>query len=136
DAKIAIARGNMPMAEEILLEAEQRAELARLDDVRARAIHERAIVAGLSGKHDRAVQLAYRALGVSPTVPDRDRILNNIATGLRHLGLHDAARDAYLVLAVTTQEQYVRWLSELNLMELAATQGMGLQFDKYRRDLE
>jgi tetratricopeptide (TPR) repeat protein len=136
DAKIAIARGNMPMADEILQEAVERARVEGLDDVRARAIHERAIVAGLSGRHKRAVHLAYEALGVAPVVPDRDRILNNIATGLRYLGLHDAARDAYLVLAVTTQEQYVRWLSELNLMELAAAQGIGLQFDKYRRDLE
>jgi tetratricopeptide (TPR) repeat protein len=136
DAKIALSRGNMPLAEEILQEAEQRAEVARLDDVRARAIHERAIVAGHSGKHERAVQLAYQALRVSPIVPDRDRILTNIATGLRFLGLHHAARDAYLVLAVTTQEQYVRWSAEINLMELAAIQGMGLQFDKYRRELE
>jgi tetratricopeptide (TPR) repeat protein len=136
DAKIALSRGNMPLADEILQEAEQRAQVARLDDVRARAIHERAIVAGFSGKHERAVQLAYQALSVSPTVPDRDIILNNIATGLRFLGLHDAARDAYLVLAVTTQEQYVRWLAELNLMELAAIQGSGLQFDKHRRELE
>jgi tetratricopeptide (TPR) repeat protein len=136
DAKIALARGNMPLADEILKEAEQRAEVAHLDDVRARAIHERAIVAGRSGKHDRAVQLAYQALGVAPNVPDRDRILNNIATGLRFLGLHHSARDAYLVLAVTTQEQYVRWLAELNLMELSAIQGMGLQFDRHRRELE
>jgi hypothetical protein len=136
DAKIAASRGNMPMADAILREAVERAQVEGLDDVEARAIHERAIVAGLSGRHDRAVQLAYEALSVAPVVPDRDRILNNIATGLRFLGLNDAARDAYLVLVVTTQEQYVRWLAELNLMELAAAQGMGLPFDKYRRDLE
>jgi tetratricopeptide (TPR) repeat protein len=62
--------------------------------------------------------------------------LSNIATGFRFLGLADVARDAYLVLAATAQEQYVRWMAELNLMELAATQGMELHFDKYRRDLE
>ena len=37
---------------------------------------------------------------------------------------------------MTAQEQYIRWMAELNLMELAATQGIELQFDKYRRDLE
>ena len=66
---------------------------------------------------------------------DRDRTLANIATGFRYLGLMDVARDAYLVLASTAQEQYIRWMSELNLMELAALQGMELDFDKYRRDL-
>jgi tetratricopeptide (TPR) repeat protein len=136
DAKIAIARGNMPKADEILIETVDRARVRGLDDIRSRAIHERAYLAGLCGQHERAVQLAYEALNVSPCVPDRDMILNNIATGLRHLGLDDAARDAYLVLAVTAQEQYVRWLAELNLMELAATQGIELQFDRYRRDLE
>lgn len=136
DAKIAIAKGNMPHAEEILLETVERARARGLDDIRSRAIHERAYVAGLCGQHERAVQLAYEALGVAPVVPDRDMILNNIATGLRYLGLADAARDAYLVLAVTAQEQYVRWLAELNLMELAAIQGIELQFDRYRRDLE
>jgi hypothetical protein len=46
------------------------------------------------------------------------------------------ARDAYLVLATTAQETYVRWLAEINLMELAAEQRLELQFDRYRRDLE
>jgi hypothetical protein len=53
-----------------------------------------------------------------------------------YLGLDDVARDAYLVLAATAQEQYVRWMSELNLLEIAAKQGSELQFDRYRRDLE
>ena len=32
-----------------------------------------------------------------------------------YLGSVDVARDAYLVLAATAQEQYVRWRSDLNL---------------------
>jgi len=82
------------------------------------------------------VQIAYEALEVASSPSDRDRILGDIATGLRFLGLHDAARDGYLVLAMTAQDQYVRWVAELNLMELAANQGIELQFDRYRRDLE
>jgi tetratricopeptide (TPR) repeat protein len=136
DAKIAIARGNMPKAESILEETIERAQGAGLDHVRSRALHDRALVAGLKGSHERAVQFAYDALACSPPATDRDRILGDIATGLRHLGLHDAARDGYLVLAMTAQEQYVRWMAELNLMELAAVQGIELQFDRYRRDLE
>jgi tetratricopeptide (TPR) repeat protein len=136
DAKIAIARGNMPKAESILEETIERAHDASLDSVRSRALHDRAYVAGLTGNHERAVRFAYEALACSTSTLDRDRILGDIATGLRHLGLHDAARDGYLVLAMTAQEQYIRWLAELNLMELAAIQGIELQFDKYRRDLE
>lgn len=136
DAKIAIARGNMPKADSILEETIERAHLSGLDGIRSRALHDRAMVAGLRGNHERAVQLAYDALACTPPALERDRILNDIATGLRYLGLHDAARDGYLVLAMTAREQYIRWMAELNLMELAATQGIELQFDKYRRDLD
>lgn len=136
DAKIAMARGNMPQADRILEETIERAEAGGLDDLKSRALNDRAFVAGSSGRHEQAIHYSYRALELSKTQRDRDRILINIATGFRYLGLADAARDAYLVLATTAQEQYVRWFSELNLMELAATQRAELQFDKYRRDLE
>jgi len=136
DAKLAIARGNMPQAEAILQETTERAQARGLDDIRSRALHERAYLAGLSGQHARAVHFAYQALAVTPSPRDRDRLLSNIATGLHYLGLWEPARDAYLVLAMTAQEQYIRWMAELNLMELSAKQGIELQFDKYRRELE
>lgn len=136
DAKIAIARGNMPQAEEILEETVARARETGHADIQSRALHERAYLDGLRGNHERAIEFAYQALAHSPTQRQRDRILTDIATGFRYLGLLDVARDAYLVLAATAQEQYIRWMSEINLMALAATQGAELQFDKYRRDLE
>jgi tetratricopeptide (TPR) repeat protein len=136
DARIAIARGNMPYAESIVDDAIVSAEANGLVDMKARALGDRAQIAGLRGHHDLAIRYSYEALKISPAPRDRDRTLSNIATGFRFLGLADVARDAYLVLAATAQEQYVRWMAELNLMELAATQGMELHFDKYRRDLE
>jgi tetratricopeptide (TPR) repeat protein len=136
DAKIAIARGNLPHAESILDETITRAHAHGFGDVEARALGDRAYIAGSTGHHDRAIRYSYAALEASPNTRERDRILNNIATGFRLLGLHDTARDAYLVLATTAQEQYVRWLAEINLIELAAQQQNELHFDKYRRDLE
>ncbi|HEY4218946.1 MAG TPA: hypothetical protein VGM67_17515 [Gemmatimonadaceae bacterium] len=136
DAKIAIARGNMPYAESIVEEAIVRAEEHGLKDLTARALDARAHIAGLRGQHDLAIRYSYDALRLSASPRDRDRTLSNIATGFRYLGLVDVARDAYLVLATTAQEQYVRWMAELNLMELAADEGIELHFDKYRRDLE
>jgi tetratricopeptide (TPR) repeat protein len=136
DAKLAIERGNMPQAEQILIETVEQAHATGLDDIRSRALHERAYLAGLRGNHDRAIKFAYDALELSPSQADRDRILTNIATGFRYLGLTDVARDAYLVLANTAQEQYVRWMAELNLMELAANDRIELEFDRYRRSLE
>ena len=136
DARIAIARGNIPHAESILEETIARADETGLDDIRSQALQDRAHVAGLGGQYERAIRYSYGALELSRTPRNRDRILGNIATAFRYLGLLDVARDAYLVLAATAQEQYVRWVSELNLMELAAEQRVELQFDKYRRDLE
>lgn len=135
DATIAMARGNMPKAESILEETLEKAQLAGFDEIRSRALTHRAFIAGSGGRHEQGIRFSYDALELSQTQRDRDRILTNIATGFRYLGLMDVARDAYLVLAATAQEQYIRWMSELNLMELAAEQGMELDFDKYRRDL-
>jgi tetratricopeptide (TPR) repeat protein len=135
DVKIAIARGNMPHAESLLEETVARAQESGLRDIESRALHERAYVAGLSGQYERAVRYSYDALELTTSQRERDRILSNIATGFRYLGLLDVARDAYLILAATAQEQYVRWMGELNLMELAAEQGVELQFDRYRQDL-
>ncbi len=136
EARIATTRGNMPRAEAILDEAIAQAAESGLDEVRSRALTDRAWVAGLRGQYDRAVRYSYQALELSKSPRERDRILGNIASGMRDLGLLDTARDAYLVLAATGQEQYLRWWAEVNLMELAAHQRAELQFDKYRRDLE
>ena len=133
---IAMARGNMPQAETILSDTISRAEENKLNEVHAGALTDRAFIAGSLGQYERAIRYSYEALELSTMQRDRDRVLNNIATGFRYLGLFDAARDAYLVLAATAQEQYIRWMSELNLMELAADQGIELQFDRYRRDLD
>jgi tetratricopeptide (TPR) repeat protein len=135
EAKIAISRGNLPRAEQILDDTIGRAEGGSLPDVRWRALHERATVAGMRGEFDRAIQFAYAALPFASSQRDRDRILSDVATGFLSLGLLDIARDAYLVLIATAQDQYVRWTSSLNLMEIAARQGAETVFDHYRREL-
>jgi tetratricopeptide (TPR) repeat protein len=135
-AKIALAKGNMPAAEELLLEIIDLAQGQGMDDMRSRALHDRGILEGVRGRHDRAVRYAYEALDLSSSAIEKGRILTNIAAGFRELGRLDVARDAYLVLAATAQEQFIRWWSEVSLMELAATEGNRLQFDRYRRELE
>jgi tetratricopeptide (TPR) repeat protein len=131
-----MARGNMPKAESILEETLEKAQSAGFDDIRSRALTHRAFIAGAGKRYEQVIRFSYDALELSKTQRDRDRILTNIATAFRFLGLMDVARDAYLVLAATAQEQYIRWMSELNLMELAGQQRMELDFDKYRRDLD
>ena len=135
-AKIAIARGNMPSAERLLDDTIARASKREdLTDVYAMALQDRADVAFHRGRYDHAVELAYASLEITQDPINRDRLLSDIAGAFYMLGVRSAARDAYLVLEATAQEQYQRWLASMNLMELAAREGSMTMFERYRRAL-
>jgi hypothetical protein len=51
------------------------------------------------------------------------------------LGVHSAAKDAWLILEATAQDQYNRWYASINLMEMAAREGSMPLFERYRRSL-
>ena len=132
ESRIAIIRGNLPRAEELLDDTIQRATGAAFTDVRSKALHERSNVAQLRGQYEMAIKLAYEALEHLESATDRDRILSDIALTFSELGVYSAARDAYLVLSATAREEYVRWAAELNLLEIAAVTGMEIVFETYR----
>jgi tetratricopeptide (TPR) repeat protein len=135
-AKIAMARGNMPSAELLLDDTiAQAADREDLVDVRAMALQDRADVAFHRGRYDLAVELAYTSLKLTRDPRDRDRLLSDIAGSFYMLGVRSAARDAYLVLEATAQEQYHRWTASINLMEIAAREGSTPLFERYRRAL-
>ena len=135
EAKGAIARGNMPRATEILDATISRAAEYRLDAVQSLALHDRSDVAFQTGQYELAIKLAYQALSIADSSRGRDRILGDIAASFYYLGVHSAARDAYLILAATGQEQYQRWTATLNLMEIAAVDGEEILFEQYRRSI-
>jgi tetratricopeptide (TPR) repeat protein len=136
DAKIAMLRGNLPRAELILDETIEVASQNGLQSVESMALHDRASAAGMRGDYELAVRLAYRALGGSETERNRDRILHDIAVAFNRLGVRTAARDAFTVIAATSQEQYLRWLASIQLLAIAADDGVGPAFEKYRQELE
>jgi tetratricopeptide (TPR) repeat protein len=136
EAKGAIARGNMPRAKEILDETIARASEHRLDDVRSMAMHDRSVVAHLTGEYELAIKIAYEALESTQSSRERDRILIDVASSFYKLGVHTAARDAYVIIASTAQEAYLRWFATLNLMEIAAVDGKELLFEQYRRSID
>ena len=86
EAKVAIARGNMPNAEHILDDTIDRAAGEVFADVRSRALHDRATVAGLRGQYDHAIQFAYSALNLSTSQRERDRILRISRRGFSRSG--------------------------------------------------
>ena len=135
EARIAILHGNLPQAEVILDETIAAASKADLRDVRSRALHDRSEVARLDSNYELAIRLAYEALHLSQVKSERDRILGDIAAAFLSLGVYSAARDAYLVLSVTAQEQYVRWTSMLNLLEVSSLTGEELLFAQHQKQL-
>ncbi|HJU88641.1 MAG TPA: hypothetical protein VJ672_04575 [Gemmatimonadaceae bacterium] len=134
EAAVARDRGNLPLAESLLDETIQEAQSAGLKDIRSTALHARAAVAHRRGQFELAVQLGYDALQGS-TGTDRDNILADLAASFFDLGARSVARDAYLVLAATAREQYTRWQSTINLIELAALDGSEPLFEQHRREL-
>lgn len=135
-AMLAMARGNLPLADEILVETVRRADEHLLSDERSRALHERAALAVTRGEYERALHHGYAALRDAVTQPARDRLLGDIAAAFSLLGVRPAARDVFLDLAATAREQFLRWVAEINLMEFAAEEGDRPQFDVYRDRLE
>jgi tetratricopeptide (TPR) repeat protein len=130
-------RGNLPKAAEVLDETIIRATdpAGKLREVRAIALHDRAAVAHMRGEYESAVRFAYEALDGMSSPAARDRVLADIAVSFMELGVLSAARDALVVLASTAQEQYTRWLSTVNLLDVAARERCEPVFEQYRREL-
>src|SRR5215213_1303967 len=103
--------------------------------VRAKALMDRARVATQLGDLATATILGHQALECSSEPADRDRILINIGMNLAHMGLRDEARNAYLIAGASAQDATVRWMAQINLMELAYLDFRELTFEQYRRSL-
>lgn len=135
DARLSMERGNLPRAEEILDRTIERAKVASLPDVTGLALHERATLAHYRGNFEESIRFGYEALGHLTAQTARDRALADVAVSFMDLGVRSVARDAFLVLAATAQEQYTRWASLLNLVELSVLDGSEPAFEMYRREL-
>jgi tetratricopeptide (TPR) repeat protein len=136
EANIAIDRGNLPYAETLLDETIVMAKDSGLTEISATATHDRAHLALRRGRPEEAVVLGYEALKGVRGQMARDRVLNDLGASFSMLGVYSAARDAYLVVAATAQEQYMRWTAMINLLDLAADERREPVFEQYRRDLE
>jgi hypothetical protein len=134
-ANTLIARGNLPEAKVVLDEVIAEAESSRLEGVSGLALHGRATVAHLEKKYADAVTLAYRALENTTNPTYRDNITSDIAAAFVELGMRDAGRDAHLVLSLTSRYHWVRSQATVNLMELAAMDGMEEAFEGYAKEL-
>lgn len=133
-AKMAIERGNLPLASAMLdrLIDETRGRDAV---VLAKALSDRARVAGQMGDFSTSLALNFEAMSLSRDALDRDRIMADLALAFAYMGLRDQARDANLVLSATAQDATQRFAAKNNLMELAYLDGRETVFEQYRREL-
>jgi tetratricopeptide (TPR) repeat protein len=130
-----LAKGNLPQAETILDDVIVQARDQDFPEIQGMALHSRASIAQRRGEHAEGVKLGYEALNLCAKPAARDAVLADIAAGLSELGMIDAARDAHLILANTSQMQWVRWQATINLMELAGRDGNEDAFESYASQL-
>jgi tetratricopeptide (TPR) repeat protein len=130
-----MVRGNLPAAESMLESAIGQARASGLNDVLGRGLHLRATIAIQREAYADAARVGYEALEVMTDLTARDGLISDIAAAFAGLGLRDAARDGYLIVAATAQSQWVRWQATLNLMELAALDDREADFDAYAREM-
>jgi tetratricopeptide (TPR) repeat protein len=134
-AKIAIERGNLPAAAGMLDQIITEAREEQHAGIRAKALMERARVASQLGDLASATVLGHQALVQSRDPMERDRILINLSVTLMQLGLWEQSRDGNLVLIATAQEAAVRWMAQINLMQLAYLERREPMFEHYRREV-
>jgi tetratricopeptide (TPR) repeat protein len=130
-----LAKGNLPQAETILDDVIVQARDLEFLEIQGMALHSRASIAQRRGDHAEGVKLGYEALHLCAKPAARDAVLADIAAGLSELGMIDAARDAHLILANTSQMEWVRWQATINLMELAGREGNEDAFKSYASQL-
>jgi tetratricopeptide (TPR) repeat protein len=130
-----MAKGNLPQAQTILDDVLVQARDQELPQVQAIALHSRGVLASHRGDHSEGIKLVHEAFGLTTNPADRDGVLEDIAGIFTLLGLNDAARDSHLILAATSQSKLVRGQATINMMELAALDGMPETFDAYAREL-
>jgi tetratricopeptide (TPR) repeat protein len=130
-----IAKGNLPDAQTILDDVITQAGDLHFEDVKGIALHSRAALAGRRGEYAESVRLGNAALKLTKNPVERDRVLADLAGAFEEVGRRDASRDANLLLVATSQSKLVRWTATINLMELAAREGMEQAFDDYAKEL-
>jgi tetratricopeptide (TPR) repeat protein len=139
-ANVVANRGNLPRAEAlfdaIIRDAEARLPgTPALIEVVARAKHDRGVVVLDRGDPARATDDFFDAFEAYTEPKRRTRALVDLANALTALGARAAARDAFHLCLGSTQDREVRWIVQLNLLDLAQLDGEETVFERWRREL-
>jgi tetratricopeptide (TPR) repeat protein len=134
-AKVALARGNLPVADTMLQEIVSECAAHGFEVVHAMALHDNAVVARMRGEYTRAVCLAYDALERTQNISERERVLMDISGTFVSMGRFEEAETALLIQDATANTSEVRCYARVSLMSLAARRYDRTQFDHFRKSL-
>lgn len=105
--------------------------------VLAAAYHDRGVVAIHRGDPATALRWLGDALAEARTdLVHRQRIATDVAKGLSHIGLGDAARTICSTLAEHATQPELRWMAAITHLELAGADGNANEFDAVRTRLD
>jgi tetratricopeptide (TPR) repeat protein len=132
EARLAIERGNYPEAEARLESVIAAARAAEVNEIVARALHDRGLVAFKRAQTEAAVRFYFDALQVYQNSDDQERALHDVAAALLELGARTEARRAFEVLFTTALAQETKWAAAINLLEVAARESDWAMFESWR----
>jgi hypothetical protein len=135
ETKVYAGRGDLPRAQEQLIDIIAAASGANCAEVRAFAWHDLAHVALQRGRFEEGIDAGYEALVSTGDPVERERVLVTLSSLLLLAGHPDVARDANALLAETGHEPVTRWAATINLIEIATIERRELDFMRHRRAL-
>ena len=135
-AKVALARGNLPVADTMLQDVVRECAALGFEQVHAMALHDNATVARMLGDFTRAVCLAYDAFERTQNKFDRERVLSDMAGIFVSMERYKEAETTLLIQEATATSPEVRCFARVTLMSLAARRRDRTQFDHFRKSLD
>jgi tetratricopeptide (TPR) repeat protein len=129
-------RGNLPLARATAESVVREASELKLADVQAIAYGDLGAVYGLQGLRLEALEAQYQAFQFSHDAQQRMHALGDVAYGLREIGALEAARIAFTIVAHSSASLRVRANAHLELMDIEATFGNRVAFERYRSRAE
>jgi tetratricopeptide (TPR) repeat protein len=129
-------QGNYPAAraaaESVLLTATE----LQLSEAQAMAYSDLGAIYSSQGLRLEALDADYHAFRLSAETPQRMRALGNLGTGLSEIGAFEAARLAFRIVVESSASVEVRANALLELMDLEASVGNRVAFERHRAAVE
>jgi tetratricopeptide (TPR) repeat protein len=131
-----VMRGRLAEAGKILDTVATEAKSLGMTDIWGDALHEQSAIALERKDYLTGIRISQTVLMHVSNPVERDRVLINIGAAFVGHGDHSAAKDFLIPLLQRTQEEGLRQMSLINLLEIAAKDGDKTAFERYHHELD